>query len=361
MIGYEDIFDIARKASIIDVCKAYSIDLNSNNKCLCPIPTHIHKNYTPSFSVDQEKNIFSCFGQCNIRGGDAIKLVSLLENVSLTEAATIILKSNYSTVMVKKTQIYNFDYITHFYRAKNEFIKDNPNSINFANKIADRFNQYKPKQGKEKEYAIFFIKNLVDYEKNKIFCYDGIEYNKQTDLFINKMYISLFDNQYEPGRIKSCSDNILIHLPLSSTKEKAKQWCPAVFNTPINNNYNLSKSKKNIHRIYAFVLDCDQGYNINNCIAYFKRENITSIFHTTHSHTKENHRFRVIIPFSRGIDITEFELAKYYLIRLCKMFNADMSSCYPTQIWKCPPDVCFIDNVIGNKIKIEKIIIEGSK
>ena len=49
---------------------------------LCPYPDHQEK--TPSFSVDSEKGFYYCFG-CQ-KGGDAIKLVSELQNLSFVEA-----------------------------------------------------------------------------------------------------------------------------------------------------------------------------------------------------------------------------------------------------------------------------------
>lgn len=49
---------------------------------LCPYPDHQEK--TPSFSVDSEKGFYYCFG-CQ-KGGDAIKLVSELRNLSFVES-----------------------------------------------------------------------------------------------------------------------------------------------------------------------------------------------------------------------------------------------------------------------------------
>ncbi len=82
----KDLDDLRREIDIVDVISEY-LDLErvgSNYRTNCPF----HPDRTPSFFVSPTKQIFKCFG-CGV-GGDAIKFVSLYENVSYLEAARII-------------------------------------------------------------------------------------------------------------------------------------------------------------------------------------------------------------------------------------------------------------------------------
>ena len=78
-----DIDELRREIDIVDVISEY-INLErvgSNYRANCPF----HPDRTPSFYVSPTKQIFKCFG-CGV-GGDAIKFVSLYENISYLEAA----------------------------------------------------------------------------------------------------------------------------------------------------------------------------------------------------------------------------------------------------------------------------------
>ena len=63
-IKQEIIDEIKAKNRIEDVIRSYGVDLDSRYKALCPF----HHEKTPSFSVQVDKQIFSCFGKCNISG-----------------------------------------------------------------------------------------------------------------------------------------------------------------------------------------------------------------------------------------------------------------------------------------------------
>ncbi len=78
-----DIDELRRELDIVDVVSDY-IHLEragTNFKANCPF----HPDRTPSFYVSPSRQIFKCFG-CGV-GGDAIKFVSLYENISYVEAA----------------------------------------------------------------------------------------------------------------------------------------------------------------------------------------------------------------------------------------------------------------------------------
>ena len=80
--------DIKSKIDIVDFISGH-IQLKKtgqNWKGLCPF----HSEKTPSFTVNQSKQIFHCFG-CGI-GGDIISFVSKYENLSFNEAVNLLAK-----------------------------------------------------------------------------------------------------------------------------------------------------------------------------------------------------------------------------------------------------------------------------
>ena len=74
-----DVIDqIKNTASIVDIASQYTTLRRRGKKHLGLCPFHSEK--TPSFTVDEDKQIFHCFG-CNI-GGDLFTLVMEKENLS---------------------------------------------------------------------------------------------------------------------------------------------------------------------------------------------------------------------------------------------------------------------------------------
>jgi len=78
-----DVIDqIKNAASIVDIASQYTNLRRRGKKHLGLCPFHSEK--TPSFTVDEDKQLFHCFG-CNI-GGDLFTLVMEKENLSFPEA-----------------------------------------------------------------------------------------------------------------------------------------------------------------------------------------------------------------------------------------------------------------------------------
>lgn len=76
--------EIKRRISLIDlihseVWREYERRGPHDVWCLCPLPGHVEK--TPSFHIDEERQVFKCFG-CN-RGGDLFELARHLYGESL--------------------------------------------------------------------------------------------------------------------------------------------------------------------------------------------------------------------------------------------------------------------------------------
>lgn len=83
MIEKNKVHEILSRIDIVDVVSEYLPGLKKlgrNYKTLCPF----HSEKTPSFTVNQEKQMFFCFG-CH-SGGDAITFVMKIENITFSEA-----------------------------------------------------------------------------------------------------------------------------------------------------------------------------------------------------------------------------------------------------------------------------------
>ncbi len=94
-----DIIDqIKNAASIVEIASQYTTLKQRGKKHfgLCPF----HSEKTPSFTVDEDKQLFHCFG-CNI-GGDLFTLVMEKENLSFPEALRFLAEKYNITLPEKK-------------------------------------------------------------------------------------------------------------------------------------------------------------------------------------------------------------------------------------------------------------------
>ena len=85
LIPKETIEEIRSRSNIVDVISAYLPELRrrgSTHKCCCPF----HKEKTPSFTVNDERQIFHCFG-CGA-GGDVFRFVQDYEKVDFIGAVS---------------------------------------------------------------------------------------------------------------------------------------------------------------------------------------------------------------------------------------------------------------------------------
>ena len=86
MIPKETIEEIRARCNIVEVVGAYLPQLRrrgSTYKCNCPF----HQEKTPSFTVNDARQIFHCFG-CGA-GGDIFRFVMDYEKVDFVTAHTI--------------------------------------------------------------------------------------------------------------------------------------------------------------------------------------------------------------------------------------------------------------------------------
>jgi DNA primase len=85
-ISQRSIEEVREAANIVEVASEFTALRRQGARFtgLCPYPDHQEK--TPSFSVSPDRGFYYCFG-CS-RGGDAIKLVTELKNLSFGEAVS---------------------------------------------------------------------------------------------------------------------------------------------------------------------------------------------------------------------------------------------------------------------------------
>lgn len=82
----EKLLEIRNRANIVDVISDYVTlkKAGKNYQALCPF----HSENTPSFIVNEEKQLFYCFG-CQ-KGGDAITFLQEINTISFHEAVTLL-------------------------------------------------------------------------------------------------------------------------------------------------------------------------------------------------------------------------------------------------------------------------------
>ncbi len=125
-----DIDELRRELDIVDVVSDY-IHLEragTNFKANCPF----HPDRTPSFYVSPSRQIFKCFG-CGV-GGDAIKFVSLYENISYVEAAKQLARRYGIKLRIKEDSGENgkihelLEKVAEFYHSK---LKENREALDY--------------------------------------------------------------------------------------------------------------------------------------------------------------------------------------------------------------------------------------
>ncbi|MDW8033067.1 MAG: DNA primase [Aquificaceae bacterium] len=115
------------KIDIVEVISSY-IELKrvgNNFVARCPF----HPDDTPSFYVSPSRGIFKCFG-CGV-GGDAVKFVSLYENIDYLEALEKLAKRYNIPIKLKKKEknsklLLALQRVTEFYRQE---LRENPQAL----------------------------------------------------------------------------------------------------------------------------------------------------------------------------------------------------------------------------------------
>jgi DNA primase len=167
MIDKSQIEDIKRNINIVDIAlERLSLRKSGSNYfTLCPF----HQEKTPSFSINEELQIYHCFG-CG-ESGDVISLIEKLDNVDFNEAIEILankahieIKKNKNNLQSSNNDIFKINkYVTEIFE-KN--LKANKNALQYihSRKISDKSIQ---------DFSIGFA--LSDNSLTKNLIYKGIK------------------------------------------------------------------------------------------------------------------------------------------------------------------------------------------
>ncbi|MFN3870977.1 MAG: DNA primase [Aquificaceae bacterium] len=187
--------DLLDKIDIVDVISSY-IELKrvgNNYTARCPF----HPDDTPSFYVSPSKGIFKCFG-CGV-GGDAVKFVSLYENVDYWEAVEILAKRYNIPIKLKRKEknsqlLLALQRVADYYHKK---LRENPKALEYLQSrgiSSKTIGKFLLGFGGNTEKLVSLLKeeNLLEiYEKsaNLVKIEEGI----YRDLFRNRLIIPIRD------------------------------------------------------------------------------------------------------------------------------------------------------------------------
>ena len=224
-----DIDELRREIDIVEVISEY-INLErvgSNYRANCPF----HPDRTPSFYVSPTKQIFKCFG-CGV-GGDAIKFVSLYENISYLEAALELAKKygkhlNLQKISKNEKILIALDRVADFYMEslhRNEEALEYLRSRGISGNTLKRFGLgFAPSS----ESLVKLLKSeglLEDYLKTKNLI--KISENTYRDLFLKRVVVPIRNPSgrvigFGGRRIKEDNSPKYINSPDSDVFKKGK-------------------------------------------------------------------------------------------------------------------------------------------
>lgn len=159
---------IKKYYSIIDIAKRLGLEIDKNNKAICPF----HKDINPSLSFNSEENYYYCFA-CGA-GGDNIKLVKEILNCDFKEAVKFITGNEYkmSDSKTKSNKTIKHENYSSIYKTFLNLL-DNKEAIEYLKKRSITENQVI-------NHNIKNIPSKRDEQLNII--YELLKYYKETEL-----------------------------------------------------------------------------------------------------------------------------------------------------------------------------------
>ncbi len=138
---------IRQTARIVDIASQYTQLQKRGNRLLGLCPFHTEK--TPSFSVDEDRQLYHCFG-CGA-GGDIFTLVMEKENLSFPEAVRYLAEKYHIPIPQKK------QYSSQYYSLKDKLLSITSDALLYFKK-----NLYNTREGRN---ALEYMKNRGIHEK----------------------------------------------------------------------------------------------------------------------------------------------------------------------------------------------------
>ncbi|MEI0566368.1 CHC2 zinc finger domain-containing protein [Brachyspira pulli] len=169
---YKSADDIKKQYSIIDIATRLGLNIDRNNKAICPF----HNDKNPSLSFNVKENYYHCFS-CGA-SGDNIKLVMELLKCSFNEAIIFITGNDYKAL--------NYNYNNKDYIKENKVIL-NENYSDIYNRFIDLL---------DNQEALLYLKNRCITKKqvieNKI---KNIPKEKKEQLLIIKELLNYYSEE----------------------------------------------------------------------------------------------------------------------------------------------------------------------
>ena len=213
VISNEQINNIRSSVDIVDVISSY-ISLTSKGKNyfgVCPF----HDDHSPSMSVSQEKQIYTCFS-CGATG-NVFTFVSEYENINFIEAVKLLGNKIGYNLGNSKLSTKKEDASIEIYDLACKFYQNNLNTAlgkNAQNYLKER--KIDKETIKKFKIGLSISKtSLTDYLLNKKITLNdlvslGISNENGTDLFVNRIIFPLYDLQGNvvafSGRIYNIKD-----------------------------------------------------------------------------------------------------------------------------------------------------------
>jgi CHC2-type zinc finger protein len=173
------IFEVANSINILSILERFKTQIDYSGKCKCPFPFHKNGNErTASFSYNEEKNMFYCFG-CK-SGGGPVNFVSLMQDVSKLDAARFILNNFKDAAKIKFVvddqyqekinQNLQFALLIRNFISSN---RDDTNAIKHAESITEIYDELNHKHN----LNVDGLKLIIEKLKVKLEDYNGSNIN----------------------------------------------------------------------------------------------------------------------------------------------------------------------------------------
>lgn len=187
----EEIIDEVRSSvNIVSVIGQY-VSLEKKGKDyigLCPF----HQEKTPSFTVNEEKQFFKCFG-CG-KGGNVFKFIMEKENLSFPESVRVVARTgNISLPDDQETHSYTLSPLKQIYKDTAKFY----NFVLVDTQIGERGRQYAQKRDLNDEIVEHFQIGYAPERPNDLYKYLSKKYDEQllnqSGLFVQADDGTLYD------------------------------------------------------------------------------------------------------------------------------------------------------------------------
>lgn len=120
---------------------------------------------------------------------------------------------------------------------------------------------------------------------------------------------------------------------------------------------------ENLKGVSGLILDIDDGMTLENAIRVFTKLGLEALFYTTHSHTEEENRFRIVCPFNKPISYLQYKVFTkgFKASKLFKLLEIDVTSLDSGKVFILPPKNSKITYISGKYFNPKPYYVSGKK